>query len=64
MINCEDGPFRSTFECDTKNVIRREIITYRMKNGILVKEQATRDYYPNGDYQDTANVLPLPNRNG
>jgi hypothetical protein len=36
-----EGPFRSAFDGDTEGVIRREIITYRMKNGIMVKEVVT-----------------------
>jgi hypothetical protein len=54
-----DGPFKSAFEADTTGVIRREIITYRMKNGIMVKEEACRDYYKSGDYHDSQNSKPL-----
>jgi len=54
-----DGPFKSAFEADTTGVIRREIITYRMKNGIMIKEEACRDYYKSGDYHDSQNSKPL-----
>ena len=54
-----DGPFKAAFDADTDGVIRREIITYRMKNGILIKEEASRDYYKSGDYHDTQNNKPL-----
>ena len=54
-----DGPFKAAFDADTDGVIRREIITYRMKNGIMVKEEASRDYYTSGDYHDTNNSKPL-----
>ena len=54
-----DGPFKSAFDADTAGVVRREIITYRMKNGIMVKEEACRDYYKSGDYHDSQNSKPL-----
>jgi hypothetical protein len=54
-----DGPFKAVFDADTDGVIRREIITYRMKNGIMVKEEASRDYYKSGDYHDSQNSKPL-----
>jgi hypothetical protein len=54
-----DGPFKNAFDADTAGVIRREIVTYRMKNGIMVKETATRDYYKSGDYHDTVSTQPL-----
>ena len=54
-----EGPFQSAFESDNENVVRREIITYRMKNGMMIKEEACRDYYLNGDYHDSQNAKPL-----
>jgi hypothetical protein len=54
-----EGPFKSAFDGDTKGVIRREIITYRMKDGIMVKEEAFRDYYKSGDYHDSQSTNPL-----
>ena len=44
-----DGPFKNAFDADVEGVLRREIVTYRIKNGILYKEAATRDYYKSGD---------------
>ena len=35
-----EGPFKTAFDSDTDGVVRREIITYRMKNGIMIKEEA------------------------
>ena len=55
-----EGPFTSTFESDTTGVIRREIITYRHRNGVLVKETATRTYQKDGDYNDSTSSIPLP----
>ena len=57
-----DGPFKAVFDADTNGVVRREIITYRMENGMMVKQEASRDYYKNGDYHDTINSKPLVQR--
>ena len=57
-----DGPFKSAFDADTVGVVRREIITYRMKNDIMVKETACRDYYQSGDYHDSVSTQPLVQR--
>jgi hypothetical protein len=57
-----DGPFKNAFDADTKGVVRREIVTYRMKNGTMVKETAVRDYYASGDYHDSQNCMPLTER--
>ena len=57
-----DGPFKAAFDADTDGVIRREIITYRMENGMMVKQEASRDYYKSGDYHDTINSKPLVQR--
>jgi hypothetical protein len=54
-----DGPFKSAFNADTTDVVRREIVTYRVRNGMMIKETAVRDYYNNGDYHDSQNTLPL-----
>jgi hypothetical protein len=54
-----DGPFKNAFDADIEGVVRREIITYRIKNGIMVKEEACRDYYKSGDYHDSQNSKPL-----
>ena len=57
-----EGPFKSAFESDVENVIRREIVTYRMKNGMMIKETATRDYYKSGGYHDSVSTQPLVQR--
>jgi hypothetical protein len=57
-----EGPFKTVFDADTTGVVRREIVTYRVKNGIMVKESAVRDYYKNGDYHDSLNSMPLAER--
>lgn len=57
-----EGPFKSAFDADTDGVVRREIVTYRMRNGAMVKESACRDYYTSGDYHDSQNTMPLVKR--
>ena len=57
-----DGPFKAAFDADIDGVIRREIVTYRIKNGMMIKEEASRDYYKSGDYHDTNNSKPLVER--
>ena len=57
-----EGPFKNAFDADTDGVVRREIVTYRIKNGMMVKETAVRDYYQSGDYHDSQNSMPLVER--
>ena len=57
-----DGPFKNAFDADTDGVMRREIVTYRIKNGMLYKETATREYYKSGDYQDSQSTVAIIER--
>jgi hypothetical protein len=57
-----EGPFKNAFDADTVGVIRREIVTYRMRDGIMVKETANRDYYKSGDYHDSESTTPMVER--
>lgn len=57
-----EGPFKSAFESDVDGVIRREIVTYRMKGDVMIKETAIRDYYKSGDYHDSVSTQPLVSR--
>jgi hypothetical protein len=54
----DDGPFKSAFEASTEGVIRQELVTYRMRNGLMIKEVNTRKYTPD-DYIDSKDVIPL-----
>ena len=58
-----EGPFATAFESDTRGVVRREITTYRHRNGVLIKETATRTYQKDGDYNDSTSSIPLPELN-
>lgn len=53
-----DGPFQSEFDIDLEGVVRRELVTYRYKNGIMVMETASRTYTKN-DYNDSRSTIPL-----
>jgi hypothetical protein len=57
-----EGPFKSAFDADTGGVVRREIATYRMRDGIMIKETACRDYYKSGDYHDSQSTTPMVER--
>ena len=57
-----EGPFKSAFDADTGGVILREIVTYRMRDGIMIKETASRDYYKSGDYHDSQSTTPMVER--
>jgi len=54
----KQGPFYAAFKGDTAGVIKQELITYRIRDGVLVKETVSRDY-SNTDYQDSTSVTPL-----
>lgn len=54
-----DGPFVSAFESDTTGVVKQQLITYRIKDGMLRKETTTRQFSNSGDYHDSQTVEPL-----
>ena len=55
-----DGPLVSAFEADTTGVVKQELITYRVRDGQLVKETTCRKFQSNGlDYHDVSSVEPL-----
>ena len=55
----EDGPFKQYLEQSTEGVIRQELITYRIEDGVLKRQIVTRDFIESGDYHDTSYSLPL-----
>ncbi len=59
----DKGPFLTEFEKDLEGVVLREMITYRYRNGMMVKETVTRRFKKGGDYHDTSSTSPLPNIN-
>jgi len=55
-----EGPFISAFETDVTGVVKQELITYRIKDGMLRKEVATRTFHQDGkDWLDSSTVTPL-----
>ena len=55
-----EGPFTSAFESDIEGVVKQELITYRIKDGMLRKEVTTREFRDNGkDWNDTSSIQPL-----
>lgn len=56
----KEGPFVSAFESDTTGVIKQELITYRIKDGMLRKEVTTRQFKSDGsDWHDSSRAEPL-----
>jgi hypothetical protein len=58
MTTMKEGPFYEAFEGSKDGVIKQELITYKIKNGMLVVEKTQRDYSKD-DYQDTVSSMPL-----
>lgn len=54
----KEGPFYAAFRGDITGVIKQELITYRIRDGMLFKETVSRDY-SKGDYQDSTSAIPL-----
>lgn len=55
-----DGPLVSAFEADTTGVVKQQLITYRVKDGMLRKETTTRQFNSNGtDWHDSSTTEPL-----
>lgn len=52
------GPFYTAFQGDNTGVIKQELVTYRIRDGVLVKETVSRDYSKT-NYQDSISVITL-----
>tara|TARA_B110000240_G_C13445402_1_gene430081 strand:+ start:424 stop:624 length:201 start_codon:yes stop_codon:yes gene_type:complete len=60
MNNKLKGPLVDAIEANTDGVIMQEFITYRVRDGMLVKEMTKRQFSENGkDYQDSKSTIPL-----
>lgn len=56
----KEGPFYAAFQGDTADVIRQELTTYKIRDGILIKETVHREYNHTGlDYTDSSTATPL-----
>ena len=55
-----DGPLVSAFESDPEGVIKQELVTYRVKDGMLRKETTTRKFNNDQtDWHDSNTVDPM-----
>ena len=55
-----EGPLLSAFEADIKGVVKQEFITYRKRDGQLIKETTTRRFLADGsDWHDVSSTEPL-----
>jgi len=60
MSNKFDGPLVSAFESDATGVVKQELITYRVKDGMLRKETTTRKFNSDQtDWHDSNTVDPM-----
>ena len=60
MSSKYDGPLVSAFESDATGVIKQELVTYRVKNGMLRKETTTRKFNSDQtDWHDSNTVDPM-----
>jgi len=56
----KEGPFYAAFQGDITGVIKQELVTYKIRDGILIKETVQRDYSNSGtDYIDSSSSTPL-----
>ncbi|MBK94033.1 MAG: hypothetical protein CMP33_07655 [Rickettsiales bacterium] len=60
----KEGPMKEQVDRDTQGVIKQVFITYRKKDGMLVKETTERKFYGDGDYNDSYIHEPLVNLEG
>lgn len=56
----KEGPFSEEYNKDLEGVVRRELITYRYRDNMIVKEKVIRTYKHDGDYHDTTMSTPMP----
>ena len=55
-----DGPLKSALDnLSCQGVIRRELVTYKMKSGKMIREIICREYRSDGDYTDHSISTPL-----
>ncbi len=60
MNNKYDGPLVSAFNTDPEGVIKQELITYRIKDGMLRKETTSRRFNSDQtDWHDSQSTDPM-----
>ena len=55
----KDGPLKHAIEREDSNIIKQELITYRIVDDRIVKEKVDRRFLENGDYIDSTSHEPL-----
>ena len=55
----KDGPLKSAIEKENSNIIKQELITYRVVDDMVVKEVVDRRFLKSGDYIDSTSQEPL-----
>ncbi len=55
----KDGPLKSAIEKENSNIIKQELITYRVVDDMVVKEVVDRRFLKSGDYIDSTSSEPL-----
>ena len=55
----KDGPLKTAVEREDTNIIKQELITYRIVDDNIVKETVDRRFLTNGDYIDSTSQEPL-----
>jgi len=58
MTTTREGPFFDAFEGTKVGVLRQELITYKIRDGMLVMERTMR-HYNGSDYTDSVSSMPL-----
>jgi hypothetical protein len=58
MTTTGEGPFYDAFEGTKDGVIKQELTTYKIRDGMLVIERTMRHYTGN-DYIDSVSSTPL-----
>ena len=58
MTTTREGPFYDAFEGTKMGVLKQELITYKIRNGMVVIEKTSR-HYNGDDYTDSVSSAPL-----
>jgi len=51
------GPFANSVNREDDTVVRKEVTTYRNKDGLVYKDCAIRTYTATGDYHDSVSSV-------
>lgn len=55
----QEGPMKDHFDRGYDGVVKSLYITYRKKDGMLVKETSVRHFYDGRDYTDSYTTEPI-----